>query len=75
MQKRNTYLIVGMALSMILAIWAIISVNTDSLPSWTIAIPGIVAGFWWAFGQQVVGGGNARHGDEGRPQKHGNDNA
>lgn len=50
----RTYLSVAWGLTLVLVIWAIVAGNTD-VPNWTIAIPGVVVGFWWAFGRTVVG--------------------
>ena len=51
----QTYLNIAWGLTLVLVIWAIIVGNTQ-IPSWTIAIPAVVTGFWWAFGRGVVGG-------------------
>lgn len=64
---RNTYLAVGMGLTLILVIWAIIAGNSDAIPQWTIAIPAVVSGFWWAFGRSVIGDGNPRRDHDAPP--------
>ncbi|KQU68083.1 hypothetical protein ASD62_12415 [Phycicoccus sp. Root563] len=53
--RNQTYLNIAWALTLVLVIWAIVVGNTD-VPSWTVAIPAVVTGFWWAFGRGVVGG-------------------
>lgn len=53
MQQR--YLNIAWILTAILVIWAIIAGNVDSIPSWTIAIPAVLVGFWWAFGRGFLG--------------------
>lgn len=53
MQQR--YLNIAWVLTAIVAIWAIIAGNFDSIPYWTIAIPAVLAGFWWAFGRGFLG--------------------
>ncbi|GAB3076325.1 hypothetical protein [Pedococcus soli] len=53
--RNQTYLNIAWALTLVLVIWAIVVGNTD-VPSWTVAIPAVVTGFWWAFGPGVVGG-------------------
>lgn len=50
----NRYMAVAWTLTLIVAIWAIVAGNVDSIPTWTIAIPAMVAGFWWAFGRNVI---------------------
>ena len=57
MQRR--YVTIGFALTAVLVIWAIIAGNSDGIPDWTIAIPAVVVGFWWAFGKGVLGDGTA----------------
>lgn len=53
MERR--YLNIAWLLTAILVIYAIIAGNVDSIPSWTVAIPAVLTGFWWAFGRGVVG--------------------
>jgi len=53
--RNQTYLNVAWALTLVLVIWAIVVGNTD-VPSWTVAIPAVVTGFWWAFCRGFVGG-------------------
>ncbi|MFC7491519.1 MULTISPECIES: hypothetical protein [unclassified Knoellia] len=61
MERR--YLNIAWLLTAILAICAIIAENVDSIPSWTIAIPAVLTGFWWAFGRGALGDGSPK--DEG----------
>lgn len=49
------YLSVAWGFTLVLVVYAIIAGNTESIPSWTIAIPGVIVGFWWAFGRTVLG--------------------
>ena len=53
MERR--YLNIAWLLTAILVIWAIIAGNVNSIPSWTIAIPAVLTGFWWAFGRGALG--------------------
>ena len=53
MQQR--YLNIAWILTAILVVWAIIAGNVDSIPSWTVAIPAVLTGFWWAFGRGFLG--------------------
>lgn len=53
MQQR--YLNIAWILTAVLVVWAIIAGNVDSIPSWTIAIPAVLTGFWWAFGKGILG--------------------
>ena len=55
MNKHST---IGFGLTLVMIIWAIIAGNTASIPNWTIAIPAVIVGFWWAFGRGVVGDGS-----------------
>lgn len=45
---------VAWALTLVLVVYAIVVGNTD-IPKWTIAIPAVIVGFWWAFGRGFVG--------------------
>lgn len=55
MERR--YMTIAWALTLVLVIWALVASNVDSIPTWTIAIPGVIAGFWWAFGRMALGDG------------------
>lgn len=52
MQQRH--LTIAWLLTAVLTIWAVVAGNVDAVPNWTIAIPGVATGFWWAFGQSVL---------------------
>lgn len=53
MQQR--YLNIAWILTAVLVVWAIIAGNVESIPSWTISIPAVLTGFWWAFGKGFLG--------------------
>ncbi|PRY60149.1 hypothetical protein BCF74_10895 [Knoellia remsis] len=57
MERR--YTTIAWALTLVLVIWALVASNVDSIPTWTIAIPGVITGFWWAFGRSALGDGDA----------------
>lgn len=57
------YLNIAWILTAVLVVWAIIAGNVDSIPSWTIAIPAVLTGFWWAFGKGFLGDGSGDKGD------------
>ncbi|GAA2738053.1 hypothetical protein GCM10009867_27730 [Pedococcus aerophilus] len=59
---QQTYLNIAWVLTLVLVVWAITAGNTD-IPSWTIAIPAVVTGFWWAFGRGFVGASAPASGD------------
>ena len=53
--QKSRYLQVAWVLTLVLVIYAIVAGNVDAIPYWTIAIPAVVVGFWWAFGRQFTG--------------------
>lgn len=52
MQQRH--LTIAWLLTAVLTVWAVIAGNVESIPNWTIAIPGTLTGFWWAFGRSAL---------------------
>ena len=69
----NKHATIGFGLTLVMVIWAIIAGNVDSIPTWTIAIPAVIVGFWWAFGRGIVGDGSFVKDDDRRVTSHGTD--
>lgn len=55
MDRNQRHQNIAWVLTAILVIWAIIAGNVDAIPNWTIAIPAVLVGFWWAFGKGFLG--------------------
>lgn len=49
----NRHRVIAWSLTLVSIIYAIIAGNVEGIPSWTIAIPFVITGFWWAFGHEV----------------------
>lgn len=52
------YTTIAWTLTLITVVYVLVATNVESIPTWTIAIPGVITGFWWAFGRGALGDGS-----------------